>query len=88
MDSLIVVVVPILFFSDDGTNFVGGSREILRRFREFLQESFGSVSIRAKHFIPAGAPHIGGLWEAGFKSFELHFRKQARNLKHLHMLYI
>ncbi|GBP98182.1 hypothetical protein EVAR_69033_1 [Eumeta japonica] len=29
------------------------------------------------HFIPAGAPHMGWLWEAGVKSFKLHFRKVA-----------
>lgn len=32
-------------------------------------------------FIPAGAPHMGGLWEAGVKSFKLHFRKYALGLK-------
>ena len=26
-------------------------------------------------FIPAGAPHMGGLWAAGVKSFKAHFRK-------------
>ncbi|XP_046810918.1 uncharacterized protein LOC124420799 [Lucilia cuprina] len=33
-------------------------------------------------FIPAGAPHMGGLWEAGVRSFKLHFRKEAHSGKY------
>ncbi|XP_037828346.1 uncharacterized protein LOC119616154 [Lucilia sericata] len=32
-------------------------------------------------FIPAGTPHMGGLWEAGVKSFKLHFRKEVKDCK-------
>ncbi|XP_075162828.1 uncharacterized protein LOC142235458 [Haematobia irritans] len=79
---------PDTIFSDNGTNFVGASREIERDFKAFLREGCDSVSSAFAHrglswrFIPAGAPHMGGLWEAGVKSFKLHFRKEAQNLRH------
>lgn len=34
------------------------------------------------HFNPASSPHMGGLWEAGVKSFKYHFRRIASNLKY------
>ena len=69
---------PLHIHSDNGTNFVGASRTLAR---EFILNSKNAVSaIYAHqniqwHFIPPGAPHMGGLWEAGVKSFKTHFRK-------------
>ncbi|XP_060665556.1 uncharacterized protein LOC132797796 [Drosophila nasuta] len=36
----------------------------------------------AYHFNPPGAPHMGGLWEAGLKSFKTHFYKTVSSVKH------
>ncbi|XP_065370843.1 uncharacterized protein LOC135962859 [Calliphora vicina] len=79
---------PTTMFSDNGTNFVGASREIERDFKTFLLESrarmcstFG-INGLSWRFIPAGAPHMGGLWEAGVRSFKLHFRKEAQSVKY------
>ncbi|XP_075150788.1 uncharacterized protein LOC142224895 [Haematobia irritans] len=74
-------------FSDNGTNFVGASREMEKELRCVLKE--GRDKLCSAHqfqqlswqFIPAGTPHIGGLWEAAVKSFKTHFRKHASGFK-------
>ncbi|XP_037821723.1 uncharacterized protein LOC119610536 [Lucilia sericata] len=79
---------PTTMFSDNGTNFVGASRELERDFRTFLSESRArmcstyGINGLTWRFIPAGAPHMGGLWEAGVRSFKLHFRKEAKSVKY------
>ena len=74
--------LPSLIISDNGTNFVGATRE-LSKLTQFLnsQKSQGDISdfcssqsIQWK-LIPERAPNFGGLWEAAVKSFKQHFRK-------------
>ncbi|XP_075151010.1 uncharacterized protein LOC142225121 [Haematobia irritans] len=71
---------PKNLYSDNGKNFVGASRElaqnVIRCSRESISSHFSHQEI-SWHFIPPGAPHMGGLWEAGVKSFKQHFRKIA-----------
>lgn len=73
---------PRNLYSDNGKNFVGASKELAQNFlkcsRETVSSHFSHQEI-SWHFIPPGAPHMGGLWEAGVKSFKLHFRKMASN---------
>ncbi|XP_055854499.1 uncharacterized protein LOC129918153 [Episyrphus balteatus] len=75
--------LPKTIFSDNGTNFVGASKVLANDFRLFIDSFARDVSgiyqpqgVNWK-FIPPGAPHMGGLWEAGVKSFKAHFRKVA-----------
>lgn len=72
--------------SDNGKNFVGASKEIKELFNEIsnhecsdeLREFLLNKEV-SWHFIPPRAPHFGGLWEAGVKSFKNHFLKTAGN---------
>ncbi|XP_055841189.1 uncharacterized protein LOC129908595 [Episyrphus balteatus] len=75
--------LPKTLFSDNGTNFVGANKAISSDFKAFLESATDELCERYKDrnlewkFIPPGAPHMGGIWEAGVKSFKLHFRKIA-----------
>lgn len=64
-------------FSDNGTNFVGASRQ-LDEVYAFLEkeECVIATSLASQrvtwNFIPPRAPHFGGLWEAAVKSMKRH----------------
>ncbi|XP_071580298.1 uncharacterized protein, partial [Temnothorax nylanderi] len=71
--------LPSDMYSDNGTNFVGADRELQRSFRALvnnpsLKEILANDGVRW-HFVPPAAPHFGGLWEAGVKSFKHHLRR-------------
>ncbi|XP_075150776.1 uncharacterized protein LOC142224884 [Haematobia irritans] len=76
---------PLHLHSDNGTNLAGASKILARDFlqssQEAVESNYGHQNI-TWHFIPPGAPHMGGLWEAGVKSFKSHFRKIGGNLRH------
>lgn len=66
-------------FSDCGSNFVGAQRELGVLLKATLAEN-SIPKVMAEegtnwHFIPPGAPHVGGLWEAGIKSVKHHLRR-------------
>ncbi|XP_065370999.1 uncharacterized protein LOC135963153 [Calliphora vicina] len=79
---------PKNMYSDNGTNFVGASRVLKTEFRSFLRDIGSEVNSGYAHqginwhFNPASAPHMGGLWESGVKSFKHHFRRIAGGLKY------
>ncbi|XP_049866249.1 uncharacterized protein LOC126366948 [Pectinophora gossypiella] len=68
-------------WSDNGTNFVGGAREL----QELLDVEKSHVATEIAdwlvsngttwHFIPPRAPNFGGLWEAGIKSTKHHLKR-------------
>ncbi|XP_075155668.1 uncharacterized protein LOC142229018 [Haematobia irritans] len=74
--------------SDNGTNFVGAERSLRYEFSQFMKEAANDISAKytphgfQSSFIPPNAPHMGGLWEAGVKSFKTHFKKVAQNNKY------
>ncbi|XP_075150517.1 uncharacterized protein LOC142224622 [Haematobia irritans] len=72
---------PSKIFSDNGTNFVGAAELVKKDRLEFMKSLKDRVTHDNFHqnlewsFIPPGAPHMGGLWEAGVKSFKSHLKK-------------
>ncbi|XP_059223173.1 uncharacterized protein LOC131996978 [Stomoxys calcitrans] len=75
--------LPRRIVSDNGRNFLGASRALIREFSQFIKSASSDISKKyAAHgfewgFIPPHAPHMGGLWEAAVKSFKIHFKKIA-----------
>ncbi|XP_024885024.1 uncharacterized protein LOC112463080 [Temnothorax curvispinosus] len=66
-------------YSDNGTNFRGADRELQCSFRSLmndpsLKEILANDGVKW-HFVPPVAPHFGGLWEAGVKSFKHHLKR-------------
>lgn len=78
---------PAKIFSDNGTNFVGAAEMIRKDRQDFFKQLQTIVTHLHSHqnlewnFIPPGAPHMGGLWEAGVKSFKIHLRKLIPDMK-------
>ena len=78
---------PDNMYSDNGRNFVGAAREISSDFAACVKEWKRQSVLKPElqnlkwHFIPAAAPHMGGLWEAGVKSTKMHLKKIAGQVK-------
>lgn len=71
-------------YSDNGTNFVGANNELKNLSVLFQTDKHKNIiskfaienEIKWK-FIPPRSPHVGGLWEAGVKSFKYHLKRIA-----------
>ena len=62
---------PTEVLSDNGTNFVGGERELREQLKEIDQTTVESWMVRREikwKFIAARSPHWGGVWERLVKS--------------------
>ncbi|XP_045496140.1 uncharacterized protein LOC123694684 [Colias croceus] len=72
---------PTEIFSDNGKNFVAAAKELnsfLKANQEPLSEFAAQEGIKFS-FIPAYAPHFGGIWEAGVKSAKHHIKRVMGN---------
>ncbi len=62
---------PLIIFSDNGTNFVSGERELKELLQGWNQKVIGT-DLRQReiewHFNPPGASHMGGVWERMVRS--------------------
>ncbi|XP_062557045.1 uncharacterized protein LOC134221894 [Armigeres subalbatus] len=78
-------------YSDNGTNFVGASKELIE-LRNLLKSQsleqkvseFCQVRRTTWHFIAPRAPHQGGLWESNVKCMKNHLYK---SLSESHLTY-
>ncbi|XP_076763724.1 uncharacterized protein LOC143431095 [Xylocopa sonorina] len=68
--------------SDNATNFVGASRELIELYELFQSkqhketvQGFLTDQKITWTFIPPRSPHFGGLWEAAVKSFKHHLMR-------------
>ncbi|UYV69239.1 hypothetical protein LAZ67_6002942, partial [Cordylochernes scorpioides] len=71
-------------YSDQGTNFVGAARQLRSRFYLAQNQLKELAAVLANDgtewkFNPPGAPHFGGLWEAGVKALKYHMRRIIGN---------
>ncbi|XP_075990125.1 uncharacterized protein LOC142985763 [Anticarsia gemmatalis] len=72
---------PLEIFCDNGRNFVAAAKEI----GDFIKQNTEPISNFASqqgikfNFIPAYAPHFGGIWEAGVKSAKYHIKRVIGN---------
>lgn len=68
-------------YSDNGTNFVGANNQITSQYRQVINEATEITKNLLSNdgttwkFIPASAPHFGGIWEAGVKSVKGHLKR-------------
>ena len=64
---------PKNLYSDRGTNFIGGSRELRQLVNDLDQDQIQSFAARNGfnfNFNPSQSPHFGGSWEAMVKSLK------------------
>ncbi|XP_043867343.1 uncharacterized protein LOC122757842 [Drosophila mojavensis] len=76
---------PQKIYSDNGKTFVGATKTLSRDFVESLRSEVlakHSLHSLSWHFNPPSAPHMGGLWEAGVKSFKALFYKSTATTKY------
>lgn len=76
---------PNRMHSDNGKTFVGAekilSRDFLGAIKTGVLSKYSHQNL-SWHFNPPGAPHMGGLWEAGVKSFKALFYKSTSTVKY------
>lgn len=78
--------IPVMLYTDNGTNFIGGSKEISSLFQQLMSQNnalsqlFAMKNIQFKT-IPARASHMGGIWERAVGSVKYHLRRVLKDTK-------
>lgn len=78
--------IPSTMYTDNGTNFVGGEKEIRELHAQFMSQTnaitrmFATNRIKFKR-IPARAAHMGGIWERAVGLMKTHLVRVMNNTK-------
>ena len=74
--------LPAKIQTDNGSNFLGASRELAQCYNLLASSEFQDAASRLHssqrvewHFSPARAPHFGGLWESGVRAMKSILKK-------------
>ena len=66
-------------YSDNATNFVGAARQLRETVQKLVKQDETQLFLTERsiefHFIPARAPHFGGIWERAIQSAKNHMRR-------------
>ncbi|XP_008190207.1 uncharacterized protein LOC103312011 [Acyrthosiphon pisum] len=73
-----------VLYSDNGKNFVGADRALQSQFKAHKKDKaindYLSINAIQWKFIPAAAPHFGGLWEAAVQSAKRHLYRVSKGV--------
>lgn len=79
--------LPAHIHSDNATNFVGASRQLLElkelqmsQLHQLKVEQFCCDNSIQWHFIPPKSPHFGALWESSVKQAKYHLKRSVHEL--------
>lgn len=78
--------MPQVLYTDNGTNFVGGAKEMKQFFDQMFEQDNAFTKLLATNNItfkriPARASHMGGIWERAVGSVKYHLRKVLKDTK-------
>lgn len=78
--------IPAMLYTDNGTNFIGGAREIKRFHDQLFTQNNALTSLLAINAIkfktiPARASHMAGIWERAVGSVKYHLRRTLKDTK-------
>ncbi|XP_022180294.1 uncharacterized protein LOC111040631 [Myzus persicae] len=67
-------------YSDNGTNFVGANRILQAHHKDNIINNYLNNNCIQWKFIPAAAPHFGGLWEAAVQAAKRHLHRVSQGV--------
>lgn len=78
--------IPQMLYTDNGTNFIGGAKEIKTFFDQMFEQNNALTRLLAINNIefnriPARASHMGGIWERAVGSVKYHLRRILKDTK-------